>query len=80
MGGLSATITDLMDATAIFRGDMTKKDPLKATIKDKNAKASNGRQSKKDLEDDVSTVLDTLGMEETTSRHNMKTFRQKGKK
>jgi hypothetical protein len=59
---------------------VTRKDPLKATIKNKGARASNGKQSKAELEADVSNVLNTLGMEETSSRHGMKTFKPKGKK
>jgi hypothetical protein len=57
-------------------------DPKKATLsaKDKAKQASNGKQSKADLEKDVGDALATLGMEETGSRHGMKTFRQKGKK
>ena len=62
------------------RGDMAK-DKLKATIKNKSAKASNGRQTKAQLEQDVSDALAASdAMEATDSRHGMKTFKQKGTK
>jgi hypothetical protein len=56
------------------------KDKYKATIKNKNAKASNGRQTKAELERDVADALAASdAMVETDSRHGMKTFKQKDK-
>lgn len=56
------------------------KDKFKATIKNKNVKASNGRQTKAELERDVADALAASdAMEATDSRHGMKTFKQKGK-
>jgi hypothetical protein len=60
---------------------MTKKDPLKAKIKDKSTKASSGKQTKAQLEQDVVDTLAAMdAVEITDSRHGMKTFKQKGTK
>lgn len=56
------------------------KDKFKATIKNKKEMASNGKQTKAQLEADVADALAASdAMEATDSRHGMKTFKQKGK-
>jgi DNA-directed RNA polymerase subunit N (RpoN/RPB10) len=64
-------------ARLFTEGEVMAKDRYKATIKHKGGKASNGKQTKAELQADVAQVLDTLGMEETDSRHGMKTYKSK---